>query len=858
MAGTFTQIGGVAANRIAKWDGTSWSVLGSGLNAETWALAIDSNDNVYAGGLFTSAGGTSGANYVAKWDGTSWSALGSSVNNSVFSLGFDGNDNLYAGGFFTSAGGNSASKIAKWNGTSWSALGSGANSTVWSIAFDSSDNVYAGGFFTSAGSVSGTNHIAKWDGTSWSALGSGVNDDVFTIVFDNAGNLYAGGLFTDAGGVANGDRVAKWNGSSWSALGSGISAPGGLNCLVFDSSGNLYAGGGFTDSGGDQQADYIAKHAPVIAGPTLEVANATLNADSGAISVPVLFTSNGASIASTGFSIDYQESCLSFDSVSGLPAGFTPSITNDPLDTDGELDISLLDDSNPIGALSDGTLLTVNLNVLPACVTTDGSTVNVTVNFSSDPTASFGDTNADDVSGASAGGTLTLQFNATPTDTTLTPSSVDENAASGATVGTLTTTDPDAGDTHTYTLVAGTGDTDNGSFTIVGDQVQTAAVFNFEVKSSYSVRVQTNDGKPNGVFEKAITITINDVNDAPVAVDDLVDPLTTVVVGAASVNIDVLTNDSDEDGDILTVDALTQPAAGSTTDNDSDVSFTGPNANGTTTFTYQATDGLLNSADATVTVNYVKNDLRGDCNGNGSVSAADFVGVVLELFDAGSDPQYQSNPAWWLIYAGGYAGSPIGCDANASKNGVSNDTDSVTAGDIICTVLVFFGDTSCTSGSLVAAAAHGGAAATLQVANVAAEAGATAAVPITLQSDGNIAAAAFTISYDVTSLRFDAADANGDGLPDALDLNLPAGVQAWAQVRDGQIQVVVAGLSLPLSTLPNGVLATATFSVTGSSSTVRLTNASLGDANGAEVSVTTTDGTVGAGNRSIFLPLVTR
>ncbi|MEZ4662987.1 MAG: Ig-like domain-containing protein [Caldilineaceae bacterium] len=580
-----------------------------------------------------------------------------------------------------------------------------------------------------------------------------------------------------------------------------------------------------------------------VAGPTLEVADATLNADSGSISVPVLFNSNGASIAGVAFSIDYQESCLSYDSFSGAPAGFTPNVTNDPLDTDGELDISLIDDSTPIDALSDGTLLTVVFNVLPACVTTNGATTNVVVNFSNDPAPSFGGQGAGDVESTNpaTGGTLTLEFNATPTDITLAPSSVNENEASGATVGTLTTTDPDAGDTHTYTLMAGTGDADNGSFTIVGDQLQTAASFNFEVKNSYSIRVQTDDSKPNGTFAKELTITINDVNDAPVAVDDPDDLRTTVVVGAASINVDVLANDSDEDGDTLTVASIIQPAAGSTTNNSTNIAFTGPNANGTTTFTYQATDGTANSADATVTVNYVKDDLRGDCNGSGSVTAADFVGVVLELFDAGDDPQYQSNPAWWLIYdPAGYAGGPVGCDANASQNGAGNDTDSVTAADIICTVRVFFGDTSCAIPPVMAAGVQSSSTATLQAANVAASTGATADAPIMLQSNGNVAAA-FTIRYDASNLRFDASDADGDGLPDALALHLPTGVQPWTQVRDGEIQVALAGLQLPLSALADGALATATFDVTGSGSAVRLTNVSLGDTNGADLAVTTNE-----------------
>ena len=78
----------------------------------------------------------------------------------------------------------------------------------------------------------------------------------------------------------------------------------------------------------------------------------------------------------------------------------------------------------------------------------------------------------------------------------------------------MSATDADAGDTFTYTLVSGTGDTDNASFTIDGATLKTAGVFDFETKSSYSVRVRVTDA--GGLsFERAFTITVTDVNEAP-------------------------------------------------------------------------------------------------------------------------------------------------------------------------------------------------------------------------------------------------------------------------------------------------------------------------------------------------------
>ncbi len=107
--------------------------------------------------------------------------------------------------------------------------------------------------------------------------------------------------------------------------------------------------------------------------------------------------------------------------------------------------------------------------------------------------------------------------NQTPTFIDLSPSSVAENAPVGTTVGTLTSVDPNAGDTFTYNLVSGTGDADNSSFAIVGNQLRTSAVFDFETKSSYTVRVRTTD-QFGAFLARAIQISITNVNEAPTSV----------------------------------------------------------------------------------------------------------------------------------------------------------------------------------------------------------------------------------------------------------------------------------------------------------------------------------------------------
>jgi hypothetical protein len=115
--GSFRTAGGISAENIAKWNGSNWSALGLGLEGTgatfrryVYALAVSGSD-LYAAGRFSRAGG-SPANYIAKWNGSSWSALGSGINTGVRALAVSGNY-LEVGGDFTTAGGKVSACIAR-------------------------------------------------------------------------------------------------------------------------------------------------------------------------------------------------------------------------------------------------------------------------------------------------------------------------------------------------------------------------------------------------------------------------------------------------------------------------------------------------------------------------------------------------------------------------------------------------------------------------------------------------------------------------------------------------------------------------------------------------------------------------
>lgn len=100
-----------------------------------------------------------------------------------------------------------------------------------------------------------------------------------------------------------------------------------------------------------------------------------------------------------------------------------------------------------------------------------------------------------------------LGNNQAPTDIELSSIEVGELQPVGTVVGSLSTTDPNDGDTHTYYLVEGDGDDDNGSFDISETNLITNEVFDRNQKDTYSVRVQVKD-QYNLQYEEIFTISV--------------------------------------------------------------------------------------------------------------------------------------------------------------------------------------------------------------------------------------------------------------------------------------------------------------------------------------------------------------
>lgn len=258
VGGSFADAGGLAAaDRLAKWSGSAWSAVGALAgpnpaitNGSVTAVAVSDSD-VYVGGSFINAAGNGAADRIAKYDGTSWSAMGSGVSSgTIYSIVISGT-NIYIGGSFLNAGDDvDADYIARCTSSGCGSLTSGytllKNGYVYSMAM-SGTRLYIGGNFGNVWNDSLRNYIAYWDTSNSSlnslASGSQFDNSVVKVFVDTIGgidNVYIAGNFTYGGGVSA-PYAAYFDGTNWSAITSTALPSRATEVLV--TGGNVYLGG---------------------------------------------------------------------------------------------------------------------------------------------------------------------------------------------------------------------------------------------------------------------------------------------------------------------------------------------------------------------------------------------------------------------------------------------------------------------------------------------------------------------------------------------------------------------------------------------------------------------------------------
>lgn len=283
VAGSISVAGGTTVRNIAQWDGAAWTELGGGLNSIV-STVVEFEGDLIAGGYFSNAGGDPAADRVARWNGTTWSAMGTLPGIQVEDLRvLDGQ--LHA---VCNSSGNSSSTVHRWNGTAWEQIGNAISNAFLLAVMEFQDTLYIGGAYQNADGDATADNIAMYNGTTWQAArlhaggsftksgatlvsrlgvfesgawaqaGTGLNGAVYALCAadpdgDGVDALYFGGALKKTG-VTPLSRIATFNGAAFGALGEGFNnTVPAINVADFDGCGPdapvLIAGRQFGKSG---------------------------------------------------------------------------------------------------------------------------------------------------------------------------------------------------------------------------------------------------------------------------------------------------------------------------------------------------------------------------------------------------------------------------------------------------------------------------------------------------------------------------------------------------------------------------------------------------------------------------------
>ncbi len=210
VSGTFTTIGGVAANRIARWNGVAFSPLGDGLPFQPSSLYVLRNGDVLATGARSIFNG--GFGHLARWDGTTWHFRTFPVNGWLYAATELPSGDIILGGTIYATTPSAVRYVACLNGDSLEPFGDDLTGDGVTVLRTGAD-----GYPIAGGGV--TDSIRQWSGTYWRALAEGLHasggyPSLSDLEILDNGDLLAVGWFNNAGGAAI-DNLARWDGTDW-------------------------------------------------------------------------------------------------------------------------------------------------------------------------------------------------------------------------------------------------------------------------------------------------------------------------------------------------------------------------------------------------------------------------------------------------------------------------------------------------------------------------------------------------------------------------------------------------------------------------------------------------------------------
>jgi plastocyanin/aerobic-type carbon monoxide dehydrogenase small subunit (CoxS/CutS family) len=663
--------------RVYRWNGSAWTKLGDDIDGEAaddrsgGSVSLSSDGTTVAIGAYANDGNGSNAGHVRvySWNGSAWTKLGNDIDGEAaddysgisVSLSSDGTTvaiGAYGNDDTASLAGHV--RVYSWNGSTWTKLGddidgeAAIDSSGGSVSLSSDGTTVAIGAYQNDGNGSNAGHVRvySWNGSAWTKLGNDIDGEAagdesgVSVSLSSDGTTVAIGAYQNDGNGSNAGhvRVYSWNGSAWTKLGDDIDGEAANDrsgySVSLSSDGTTVAIGAWHNNGNGSNAGHVRVYnlvndtnSPVAVDDTLTVLEDTsltskdviandTDTDGDTLSLTAVTTAGTGTVAinADGVSVDYTPAAnfngtevITYTVSDGALTDATGTLTitvtavNDaPVAVDDTL--TVLEDAS----LTSKDVIANDTNVdgdtlsLTAVSTAGTGTVainadGVSVNYT--PAANFNGTEVitytvSDGTLTDATGTLTITVTAVndapvAVDDTLT---VLEDASLTSKDVIANDTDVD-GDTLSLTAVSTAG---TGTVAINADGVSVdytpAANFNGTEVITYTV----SDGTLTDATG-TLTITVTAVNDAPVAVDDTL----TVLEDASLTSKDVIANDTNVDGDTLSLTAVSTAGTGTVAINADGVSVNytpAANFNGTEVITYTVSDGTLTDATGTLTI----------------------------------------------------------------------------------------------------------------------------------------------------------------------------------------------------------------------------------------------------------------
>jgi hypothetical protein len=203
---------------VGKWDGSAWQDAGTSVGGVVYNLYNDGDSVLWALGSFSSIGSVP-ADGIAKFNGTSWTALDTATWGGKILKMCRYNGDIYFTGDFVNVP-KDIYDITRWDGSLFHKVGNGIHGNIEFVQdmIVYGNELYVGGWFNYGVNGNPGTMIARWDGTQWSQVGGGMQSGQVNDFEIYNGNLWVAGAFNNAGGTTA-SMVARYDGLDWCDVG---------------------------------------------------------------------------------------------------------------------------------------------------------------------------------------------------------------------------------------------------------------------------------------------------------------------------------------------------------------------------------------------------------------------------------------------------------------------------------------------------------------------------------------------------------------------------------------------------------------------------------------------------------------